>query len=150
MLYGKTFIQTLEDYNEAKTIFKTIYDNFTIIEKALEVQGFKSTKITSLEWKEWQESLPELVFLLYLWYKELEEYDNAILLMEDWLVRSPTDLEATKLLDEIKKLRPKNSLSIPQNVKPNALLEYYKNQDKINRKAARYPDASIEELLKDL
>ena len=105
LLYGKTFIQTLEDYNEAKTIFKTIYDNFTNIEKALEVQGFKSTKITSLEWKEWQESLPELVFLLYLCYKELEEYDNAILLMEDWLVRSPTDLEATKLLDEIKKLQ---------------------------------------------
>jgi energy-coupling factor transporter transmembrane protein EcfT len=105
LLYGKTFIQTLEDYNEAKTIFKTIYDNFTIIEKALEVQGFKSTKITSLEWKEWQESLPELVFLLYLCYKELEEYDNAILLMEDWLVRSPTDLEATKLLDEIKELQ---------------------------------------------
>ena len=105
MLYGKTFIQTLEDYNEAKTIFKTIYDNFTIIEKALEVQGFKSTKITSLEWQEWQESLPELVFLLYLCYKELEEYDNAILLMEDWLVRSPTDLEATKLLDEIKELQ---------------------------------------------
>ena len=105
LLYGKTFIQTLEDYNEAKTIFKTIYDNFTIIEKALEVQGFKSTKITLLEWKEWQESLPELVFLLYLCYKELEEYDNAILLMEDWLVRSPTDLEATKLLDEIKELQ---------------------------------------------
>ena len=105
LLYGKTFIQTLEDYNEAKTIFKTIYDNFTIIEKALEVQGFKSTKITSLEWQEWQESLPELVFLLYLCYKELKEYDNAILLMEDWLVRSPTDLEATKLLDEIKELQ---------------------------------------------
>ena len=105
LLYGKTFIQTLEDYNEAKTIFKTIYDNFTIIEKALEVQGFKSTKITLLEWKEWQESLPELVFLLYLCYKELEEYDNAILLMEDWLVRSPTDLEAPKLLDEIKELQ---------------------------------------------
>ena len=105
LLYGKTFVQTLEDYNEAKTIFETIYDNFIIIEKALEVQGFKSTKITPLEWKEWQESLPELVFLLYLCYKELEEYDNAILLIEDWLVRSPTDLEATKLLDEIKELQ---------------------------------------------
>ena len=105
LLYGKTFVQTLEDYNEAKTIFKTIYDNFIIIEKAIEVQGFKSTKITPLEWKEWQESLPELVFLLYLCYKELEEYDAAVLLIEDWLVRSPTDLEATKLLDEIKELQ---------------------------------------------
>ncbi|MED5451159.1 MAG: hypothetical protein VYB75_01085, partial [Candidatus Neomarinimicrobiota bacterium] len=61
--------------------------------------------ITPLEWKEWQESLPELVFLLYLCYKELEEYDAAVLLIEDWLVRSPTDLEATKLLDEIKELQ---------------------------------------------
>ena len=105
LLYGKTFVQTLEDYDEAKTIFKTIYDNFTMTERAIEVQGFKSTKITSLEWKKWQESLPELVFLLYLCYKELEEYDNAILLIEDWLVRSPNDLEATKLLDEIKELQ---------------------------------------------
>ena len=105
LLYGKTFVQTLEDYDEAKTIFKTIYDNFTMTERAIEVQGFKSTKITPLEWKKWQESLPELVLLLYLCYKELEEYDNAILLIEDWLVRSPTDLEATKLLDEIKELQ---------------------------------------------
>ena len=105
LLYGKTFVQTLEDYDEAKTIFKTIYDNFTMTERAIEVQGFKSTKITPLEWKKWQESLPELVLLLYLCYKELEEYDNAILLMEDWLVRSPNDLEATKLLDEIKELQ---------------------------------------------
>ena len=105
LLYGKTFVQTLEDYDEAKTIFKTIYDNFTMTERAIEVQGFKSTKITSLEWKKWQESLPELVLLLYLCYKELEEYDNAILLIEDWLVRSPNDLEATKLLDEIKELQ---------------------------------------------
>ena len=105
MLYGKTFVQTLEDYDEAKTIFKTIYDNFTMTERAIEVQGFKSTKITPLEWKKWQESLPELVLLLYLCYKELEEYDNAILLIEDWLVRSPNDLEATKLLDEIKELQ---------------------------------------------
>ena len=105
LLYGKTFVQTLEDYDEAKTIFKTIYDNFTMTERAIEVQGFKSTKITPLEWKKWQESLPELVLLLYLCYKELEEYDNAILLIEDWLVRSPNDLEATKLLDEIKELQ---------------------------------------------
>jgi len=104
LLYGKTFVQSLENYEEAKIIFETIYNNFTIIEKALEIQGFKSTKITRSEWNQWQESLPEIVFLLYLCYKELEEYENATILIQDWLVRSPDDLEAKKLLEEIKNL----------------------------------------------
>ena len=104
LLYGKTFVQSLEDYEEAKVIFETIYNNFIIIEKALEVQSFKSIKITVAEWNQWQESLPEIVFLLYLCYKELGEYKNATSLIEEWLVRSPADLEAKKLIEEIKSL----------------------------------------------
>tara|TARA_B100000678_G_scaffold106942_1_gene89776 strand:- start:452 stop:2653 length:2202 start_codon:yes stop_codon:yes gene_type:complete len=104
LLYGKTFVQSLQDYEEAKVIFETIYNNFLIIEKALEVQSFKSIKITVSEWNQWQESLPEIVFLLYLCYKELGDYENATSLIEEWLVRSPADLEAKKLLEEIKSL----------------------------------------------
>ena len=105
LLYGKTFVQSLQDYEEAKVIFETIYNNFLIIEKALEVQSFKSIKITVSEWNQWQESLPEIVFLLYLCYKELGDYENATSLIEEWLVRSPADLEAKKLLEEIKSLK---------------------------------------------
>ena len=104
LLYGKTFVQSLENYEEAKIIFETIYNNFIIVEKALESQSFKSTKITPSEWKQWQESLPEIVFLLYLCYKELEEYEDATNLIKEWLVRSPADTEAEKLLEEIKNL----------------------------------------------
>ena len=34
----------------------------------------------------------------------IEEYENATNLIEEWLVRSPADLEAKKLLEEIKSL----------------------------------------------
>jgi tetratricopeptide (TPR) repeat protein len=105
LLYGKTFIQNLDDYEEAKVIFKTIYDNFLIIERAIEKQGFTSTKITVEEWQSWQQTLPELVFLLYLCHRELEEYDEAIKLIQDWIVRSPEDTDASQLLDEIDKLK---------------------------------------------
>jgi tetratricopeptide (TPR) repeat protein len=105
LLYGKTFIQNLDDYEEAKIIFKTIYDNFLIIERAIEKQGFTSTKITVEEWQSWQQTLPELVFLLYLCHRELEEYDEAIKLIQDWIVRSPEDTDASQLLDEIDKLK---------------------------------------------
>ena len=105
LLYGKSFIQNLDDYQEAKIIFKTIYDNFLIIERAIEKQGFTSTKITVEEWKSWQQTLPELVFLLYLCHRELEEYDEAIKLIQDWIVRSPEDTDASQLLDEIDKLK---------------------------------------------
>ena len=105
LLYGKSFIQNLDDYEEAKIIFKTIYDNFLIIERAIEKQGFTSTKITVEEWQSWQQTLPELVFLLYLCHRELEEYDEAIKLIQDWIVRSPEDTDASQLLDEIDKLK---------------------------------------------
>jgi tetratricopeptide (TPR) repeat protein len=105
LLYGKTFIQNLDNYEEAKIIFKTIYDNFLIIERAIEKQGFTSTKITVEEWQSWQQTLPELVFLLYLCHRELEEYDEAIKLIQDWIVRSPEDTDASQLLDEIDKLK---------------------------------------------
>jgi tetratricopeptide (TPR) repeat protein len=105
LLYGRSFIQNLDDYAEAKLIFKTIYDNFLIIEKAIKKQGFTSTKITAQEWQSWQKTLPELVFLLYLCHRELEEYDEATMLIENWIVRSPEDIDAGQLLDEIEKLK---------------------------------------------
>ena len=105
LLYGRSFIQNLDDYAEAKSIFKTIYDNFLIIEKAIKKQGFTSTKITVKEWQSWQKTLPELVFLLYLCHRELEEYDEATMLIENWIVRSPEDTDAGQLLDEIEKLK---------------------------------------------
>lgn len=105
LLYGRSFIQNLDDYTEAKSIFKTIYDNFLIIEKAIKKQGFTSTKITAQEWQSWQKTLPELVFLLYLCHRELEEYDEATMLIENWIVRSPEDIDAGQLLDEIEKLK---------------------------------------------
>ena len=105
LLYGKSFIKNLDDYEEAKIIFKTIYDNFLIIERAIKKQGFTATKITSQEWQSWQETLPELVFLLYLCHRELEEYDEATMLIEDWMIRSPDDTDAARLIDEIEQLK---------------------------------------------
>ena len=74
-------------------------------EKAIKKQGFTSTKITAQEWQSWQKTLPELVFLLYLCHRELEEYDEATMLIENWIVRSPEDIDAGQLLDEIEKLK---------------------------------------------
>ena len=105
LLYGKSFIQNLDDYSEAKEIFKTIYDNFLIIERAIKKQGFTATKITVQEWQSWQKTLPDLVFLLYLCHRELGEYDEATSLIQNWIARSPEDTDASRLLDEIEKLK---------------------------------------------
>jgi tetratricopeptide (TPR) repeat protein len=104
-LYGKSFIQNLDDYSEAKEIFKTIYDNFLIIERAIQKQGFTATKITVQEWQSWQKTLPDIVFLLYLCHRELEEYDEAKNLIQNWIVRSPEDTDANRLLNEIEELK---------------------------------------------
>ena len=45
ILYGKTFIQLLEDYDESKLIFETIYQNYKLIEQSILRRGFTATKI---------------------------------------------------------------------------------------------------------
>ena len=71
ILYGKSFIQLLDDYNESKIIFETIYQNYKVIERSITRRGFTATKISQSEWQEWQKSLPEIVYLLFLSYKNL-------------------------------------------------------------------------------
>ena len=104
LLYGKTFIQLLEDYDESKVIFETIYNNYNLIEQSIKRRGFTATKITENEWQEWQQSLSEIVYLLYLSYKNLEMYDEAKILLTDWIQKNPTDDNAQELLEEILQL----------------------------------------------
>ena len=104
LLYGTFFIQLLEDYDESKVIFETIYNNYNLIEQSIKTKGFTATKITEDEWQEWQQSLPEIVYLLYLSYKNLEMYDEAKILLTDWIQKNPTDDNAQELFDEILQL----------------------------------------------
>jgi len=104
LLYGKTFIQFLEDYNESKLIFETIYQNYNIIEQSILRRGFAATKISESEWKEWQQSLPEIIYLLFLSYKNLEMFDEAKTLLDDWINKNPGDENAKELLSEILQL----------------------------------------------
>ena len=104
ILYGKTFIQLLEDYEEAKLIFETIYQNYTFIERSIIRRGFTATKISEQEWQDWQKSLPEIIYLLFLSYKNLEMYDEAKILLTDWIKKNPADDNAKELLDEILQL----------------------------------------------
>ena len=101
LLYGKTFIQSLEDFDESRLIFETIYQNYKIIDRAISKKGFAATKISQSEWNEWQKSLPEIIYLLYLSYKNLEMYEEAKILLKEWIDKNPLDDNAQKLLDEI-------------------------------------------------
>ena len=104
ILYGKSFIQLLDDYNESKIIFETIYQNYKVIERSISRRGFTATKISQSEWQEWQKSLPEIVYLLFLSYKNLEMYDEAKALLTEWMEKNPEDDNAQGLLDELSKI----------------------------------------------
>ena len=101
ILYGKTFIQLLEDYDESKLIFETINQNYKLIEKTIIRRGFTATKISEKEWQDWQQSLPEIIYLLFVSYKNLEMYDEAKILLNDWIDKNPADDNAKELLEEI-------------------------------------------------
>jgi len=106
LLYGR-FFQLLEDFDESKVIFETIYNNYNLIEQSIRRRGFTATKITENEWQEWQQSLPEIVYLLYLSYKNLEMYDEAKILLTDSIQKNPTNENKwQELLDEILQIEP--------------------------------------------
>ena len=107
ILYGKTFIQSLEEYEESELIFETIYNNYNIIENSIKRRGYTSTKISPSEWNNWQESLAEIVFLLYISYKEQKKYEKAEALLSDWIEKNPKDENALKMLEEIIELKNK-------------------------------------------
>ena len=75
-----------------------------MIEQSIKRRGFTATKITTNEWQEWQQSLSEIVYLLYLSYKNLEMYDEAKILLNNWIEKNPSDDNAQELLDEILQL----------------------------------------------
>ena len=82
----------------------TIYTNYNLIEQSIKRSGVPATKLTTNEWQEWQQSLSEIVYLLYLSYKNLEMYDEAKILLNNWIEKNPSDDNAQGLLDEILQL----------------------------------------------
>jgi hypothetical protein len=101
--YGQTYIQDLEDYENAKRIFKNLYDSYLEIENAVKSSGLKRTGINQKTWNEWQKNYGDIVSTLVLTYQEMNMKSEAELVLTSWLERNPGDINAKKMLEDVQK-----------------------------------------------
>lgn len=101
--YGQTYIQDLEDYENAKRIFKDLYDSYLEIENAVKSSGLKRTGINQKTWNEWQKNYGDIVSTLVLTYQEMNMKSEAELVLTSWLERNPGDINAKKMLEDVQK-----------------------------------------------
>ena len=101
--YGQTYIQDLEDYENAKRIFKDLYDSYLEIENAVKSSGLKRTGINQKTWNEWQKNYGDIVSTLILTYQEMNMKSEAELVLTSWLERNPGDINAKKMLEDVQK-----------------------------------------------
>ena len=101
--YGQTYIQDLNDYENAKRIFKDMYDSYLEIENAVKRSGLKRAGINQKTWNEWQQNYGDIVSTLILTYQGLNMNSEAELILSSWLERNPGDINAKKMLEDIQK-----------------------------------------------
>ena len=101
--YGQTYIQDLKDYENAKRIFKELYDSYLEIENAVKSSGLKRTGINQKTWNEWQKNYGDIVSTLVLTYQEMNMKSEAELVLTSWLERNPGDINAKKMLEDVQK-----------------------------------------------
>jgi len=101
--YGQTYIQDLNDYENAKRIFKDMYDSYLEIENAVKRSGLKRAGTNQKTWNEWQQNYGDIVSTLILTYQELNMNSEAELILSSWLERNPGDINAKKMLEDIQK-----------------------------------------------
>ena len=101
--YGQTYIQDLKDYENAKRIFKDLYDSYLEIENAVKSSGLKRTGINQKTWNEWQKNYGDIVSTLILTYQEMNMKSEAELVLTSWLERNPGDINAKKMLEDVQK-----------------------------------------------
>ncbi len=95
--YGRTYMNVLKNFEKSSGVFSTLYEDM----RALRLRGYSSDKGLGRKWKNWQNYYSSVVSFLAKSYQELEQYDAASVLLEDWLTESPNDAAAKKLLEEI-------------------------------------------------
>ena len=101
--FGQAYIQELDDFETALTIFKGLYDNYLDIEDLVRAKGIKKAGLTQVSWDRWQRLYAEMVSSLVLTYRSLEMWEPMESLLNDWVSRNPNDFNAKELLDEVRR-----------------------------------------------
>ena len=93
--YGQVYLAQLDSLEKGRIIFEGLYNEFKSVESG--------TRLTSQrEIDQWRNYFVQIVSSLIFAYKNLEMYDQAESVVNEWLSKNPDDPVAKKLLNDLK------------------------------------------------
>ena len=93
--YGQVYLAQLDSLEKGRVIFEELYKEFKSVES-----GARLTSQNEVE--QWRNYFVQIVSSLIFAYKNLEMYDSAETVVNEWLSKNPDDPVAKKLLDDLR------------------------------------------------
>jgi hypothetical protein len=93
--YGQVYLAQLDSLEKGRIIFEELYNEFKSVES-----GARLTSQREVD--QWRNYFVQIVSSLIFAYKNLEMYDKAESVVNEWLSKNPDDPVAIKLLDDLK------------------------------------------------
>ena len=93
--YGQVYLAQLDSLEKGRIIFEGLYNEFKSVES-----GARLTSQREID--QWRNYFVQIVSSLIFAYKNLEMYDQAESVVNEWLSKNPDDPVAKKLLNDLK------------------------------------------------
>tara|TARA_Y100000589_G_scaffold331921_3_gene387925 strand:- start:1738 stop:3903 length:2166 start_codon:yes stop_codon:yes gene_type:complete len=93
--YGQVYLAQLDSLEKGRIIFEELYNEFKSVES-----GARLTSQREID--QWRSYFVQIVSSLIFAYKNLEMYDKAESVVNEWLSKNPDDPVAKKLLDDLR------------------------------------------------
>ena len=93
--FGQVYLAQLDSLDRGRVIFEELYNDFKSIESGARLTSQR-------EMDQWRDYFVQIVSSLIFAYKNLDMYDKAESVVNDWLKNNPDDPVAKKLLNDLK------------------------------------------------
>ncbi len=100
--YANTFYRDYKDSEKAISVLEQMRADFLNMETIVKTRGFSSKAVKKGQWARWQKAYPEIVSSLIYIYRETKNFQEAEIVLSEWVNRNPTDQNAKNILNEVR------------------------------------------------
>ena len=100
--YASLYFSEFNDTLRAIELLQDLHTQFIQIESMVSSKGFGSNSVSQGNWRKWQEAYPEIVSSMVYMYRKSNRLSEAEMILNNWVLRNPNDLNAKKILEEIR------------------------------------------------
>ena len=100
--YASLYFNEFNDTSKAIELLQDLHTQFIQIESMVTSKGFGPNSISQKSWRKWQQAYPEIVSSMVFMYRKSNRLSEAEMILNNWVLRNPNDLNAKKILEEIR------------------------------------------------